>query len=136
MFSLVIGVALLAALAAAWLTQPVELKLMFGVLAAGLGLFGLRVASQARSRARIYRLLERRFASRGIAIDDLRRFMGELCLVAQAFMLLARWRRLDVWADAVRRFRGEGVLFLAHPTEPIEDELNFPENAIERPMDS
>jgi len=88
--------------------------------------FGWRVSSQSATRRRIFVLLERRFERHGVRPVDLKNFLGEPCLQAQAFWILLRWRRLDVWREAMKCYWREDVLFFGHPQAAIEDELNFP----------
>lgn len=121
---------LLWAMATVCLTVAIALsgvaQLALAAIGAVLLYFGVRVAQQGPTRRRISSLLHRRFKQHGPNSEALKHFMGEPCLQAQALWLLTRWRRADLWPEAMQKYARSDVLFYGHASPDIEDALNFP----------
>lgn len=84
---------------------------------------------QRAVRRRIYHLLERRIVQQGFRPEHFRHLCGGACLRFQHRLLFRRHGVGSGYRATMKRYRGQPVVYFAHPNAGIEDELNFGHSA-------
>jgi hypothetical protein len=80
-------------------------------------------------RRRIYRILERRMIRKGFREEHFRHLCGGACLRLQHRLLFLRYGVHAQYRSTMRRYKGNDLVYLGHPDEELEDELNFGKSA-------
>ena len=76
-------------------------------------------------RRRVYKLLERRLIRTGLQQDAFKHLCGGPCLRFQHQLLFMRYGKYHDYGTVMRSLQKNEFVFLSHPDELIEDELNF-----------